>query len=97
MTVVSSGVSAPWHVRLVGLVLFLTVFCLPLHFHPATATAHVTKECSCIHGARTEMGMAPVPVDWTPLIRQVSYESFERPLYSGLVATLQLIHAPPAL
>ncbi|MGB7948441.1 MAG: hypothetical protein WCH75_12225, partial [Candidatus Binatia bacterium] len=41
--------------RLVSLLLFLTVFFLPLHFHPVAATAHVTKECSCIHGTRTEM------------------------------------------
>lgn len=97
MTAVFSRVSAPGHVRLVSLVLFLTVFFLPLHFHPVAATAHVTKECSCIHGARTEMGMAPVQVDWTPPIRLVFYEPFELQLASGLVATLQLIRAPPAL
>jgi hypothetical protein len=79
------------------LVLFLTVFFLPLHFHPITATAHVTKECSCIHGARTAMGMAPVQVDWTPPIRQVFFEPLELQLSSGLITTLQLIRAPPAL
>ena len=84
-------------VRLVSLLLFLTVFFLPLHFHPVAATAHVTKECSCIHGARTEMGMAPVQADWTPPIRQIFYEPFELQLSSGLVTTLQLIRAPPAL
>ena len=83
--------------RLVSLLLFLTVFFLPLHFHPAAATAHVTKECSCIHGARTEMGMAPVQVDWTPPIRQDFYEPFELQLSSELVASLQPIRAPPAL
>src|SRR4249920_378122 len=97
VSAISPRTSAPRHVRLVSLVLFLTVFFLPLHFHPVAATAHVTKECTCIHGARTEMGMAPVQVDWTPSIRQVFYESFELQLSSGLVATLQLIRAPPAL
>jgi hypothetical protein len=84
-------------VRLVSLVLFLTVFFLPLHFHPVAATSHVTKECSCIHGARTEMGMAPVQLDWTPPIRQVFYQSFEPQFFSGLVTPLQSIRAPPAL
>jgi hypothetical protein len=97
VTAISSRASAPRHVRLVSLVLFLTVFFLPLHFHPVAATAHVTKECTCIHGTRTEMGTAPVQVDWTPQIRQVFYESFELQLSSGLVTTLQLIRAPPAV
>jgi hypothetical protein len=94
---ISSRASAPRQVRLVSLLLFLTVFFLPLHFHPVASTTYVAKECSCIHGARTEMGMAPVQVDWTPPIRQVFYESFELQLSSGLVITLQLIRAPPAL
>ena len=97
MTAISPRTGAPRHVRLVSLLLFLTVFFLPLHFHPVAATTHVAKECSCIHGARTEMGMGPVQVDWTPSIRQVFYDSFELQLSSGLVTTLQLIRAPPAL
>ena len=84
-------------IRLVSLLLFLTVFFLPLHFHAVAATAHVTKECSCIHGTRTEMGLAPVALDWTPPIRQVLYESFQPQLSSGFIATFQLIRAPPAL
>jgi len=82
-------------VRLVSLVLFLTVFFLPLHFHPVAATAHMTKECSCIHGARTEMGMAPVQVDWTPPIREVFHKSFQPQLWSGVVISFQSIRAPP--
>jgi hypothetical protein len=96
VTAIGSKASAPRRVRLVSLLLFLTVFFLPLHFHPLAVTAHITKECSCIHGARTEMGIAPVQVDWTPPIQQVSYEPFELQLSSGLVTTLQLIRAPPA-
>jgi hypothetical protein len=97
VTAIGSKASAPRRVRLLSLLLFLTVFFLPLHFHPLAVTAHITKECSCIHGARTEMGMAPVQVDWTPPIQQVSYEPLELQLPSGLVNTLQLIRAPPAL
>jgi hypothetical protein len=83
--------------RYVGAGILLCVFFLPLHFHPIAATAHVTKECSCIHGTRTEIGMAPVQVDWTPPIRQAFYESFEPQFFSSLVTRFQSIRAPPAL
>ncbi len=43
--------------RFVGLLLFLTVFLLPLHFHPLTVTAQITKECSCLFGSRTQTGL----------------------------------------
>jgi len=85
------------HRRPVSFLLFLTVFFLPLHFHPIAATAHVAKECSCIHGKRTEMGPAPVQADWAPPIRQVFYEPFELQLSSHVVTSLQLIRAPPTL
>jgi len=83
--------------RFVSAGILLFVFFLPLHFHSVAATAHVAKECSCIHGKRTEMGMAPVQVDWAPPIRQVFYEPFELQLSSHVVTSLQLIRAPPTL
>ena len=91
----SPKTSAAQRLRLVSLLLFLTVLFLPLHFHPIAATAHVAKECGCLHGARTEMGMAPSQVDWTPPIRQVFQEPFKPKLLSSLVASLQSIRAPP--
>jgi hypothetical protein len=83
--------------RFVGAFLFLTVFFLPLHFHPATPTAHVAKECACIHGARTEMGMAPVVIDWTPPSACFVEEFFQPGLSSRFVVALQSIRAPPAV
>jgi hypothetical protein len=88
---------APKGLRLVSLLLFLTVFFLPLHFHPVAATVHVAKECSCIHGTRTEMAMAPAQVDWALALSQYFYHSFRPRLFSSLIDTLQLIRAPPAL
>ena len=85
------------HRRLVSFLLFLTVFFLPLHFHSIAATAHVAKECCCIHGKRTEMGPAPAEVDSTPLIQLILYESFELQFFPGLVSSLQLIRGPPTL
>lgn len=95
VTAFPSRVGASSCIRLVSWLLFLTVFFLPLHFHPAAATAHMTKECSCIHGARIEMGMAPVQADWVPPLQQVYYEPFELHLSSDLVTRLQSIRAPP--
>jgi hypothetical protein len=42
-----------------SIILALAVFFLPLHFHVTSAIAsQVTKECSCLHGTRTQLGMA---------------------------------------
>jgi hypothetical protein len=50
--------NAAW--RVVGLLLLLALFSLPLHSHAATETPRIAKECSCVHGHRTEIGIAPV-------------------------------------
>src|SRR5262245_14548424 len=42
--------------RWVSAFLFLSVFFLPLHIHVATAApSHLSKECSCFHGNRTQL------------------------------------------
>lgn len=47
--------------RWIGVLLFLTVFSLPLHFHVIAANSQVTKECSCFHGNRLQMGATATP------------------------------------
>jgi hypothetical protein len=54
--------------RLVSAGILLFVFFLPLHFHAVAAKAHVTKECSCVHGTRTEAGLAVAPAAWAPVL-----------------------------
>jgi len=67
--------------RVVGLLLFLTVFFLPLHFHSVTVTAKVVKECSCLYGSRTQTGLmtahsnSPPVLVWQPA-RAESHEFF---------------------
>jgi hypothetical protein len=95
MTRLLSRAGVPKPLSWVSLLLFLTIFFLPLHFHPVAATAHVAKECSCTHGTRTEMGMAPDQVEWTPALAQNFYESFRPRLFSSLIETLRSIRAPP--
>jgi hypothetical protein len=40
--------------RTVSAAVLLFVFLLPLHFH-FSGTPQITKECACIHGARTQL------------------------------------------
>jgi hypothetical protein len=54
--------------RLIGAGMLLFVFFLPLHFHSVAVKAQVTKECSCVHGTRTEAGLAVAPAVWIPVL-----------------------------
>ena len=45
--------------RLVGALLLLFVFSLPLHFHAADESRQLSHECSCLHGARTQLASIP--------------------------------------
>jgi hypothetical protein len=46
--------------RVVSTLALLFVFFLPLHFH-TSIPSQVTKECSCLQGARTQMAPAASP------------------------------------
>ena len=49
----------------VSFLLLLSVFFLPLHYHPLGAAAQITKDCSCVHGTRTEAGLTAALADFT--------------------------------
>jgi hypothetical protein len=65
--------------RFVSAGILLFVFFLPLHFHSVAATAQVTKECSCVHGTRTDAGLAAAPAAWIPVLpaQPVANESLD--------------------
>jgi hypothetical protein len=65
--------------RYVGAGILLFVFFLPLHFHHLAVTAQIAKECSCVHGTRTQAGLAPAPAVWTPVLlaQSVAGESLD--------------------
>ena len=49
--------------------ILLTVFFLPLHFHMVSAAvSQVGKECNCLHGSRTQAGLASAPSVFIPLV-----------------------------
>jgi hypothetical protein len=47
--------------RIVVASLLLFFFFLPLHFHAPHESRNISNECSCNHGASTELGWVPSP------------------------------------
>jgi hypothetical protein len=84
--------------RWISAFLFLSVFALPLHFHAASAlTSQVTKECSCLHGTRTQLGLVADAFQFAPALHFDLEPSLEPKCFSQVVADLSNIRAPPAL
>lgn len=54
--------------RFIGFFLFLALIFLPLHFHAAVTTPQLAKECSCVHGSRTDACLITTPVKPVPLV-----------------------------
>ena len=81
--------------RFVSAGILLFVFFLPLHFHSVAATAQVAKECSCLHGIRTQAGLSPAPAGWTPVLtaEPVTSEAFD--CFSYVQFQIHGIRAPP--
>ena len=49
----------------VSFLLLVSVFFLPLHYHTVGTAAQITKDCSCVHGTRTEVGLTSASADST--------------------------------
>jgi hypothetical protein len=81
--------------RCIGVVLFLFLFTLPLHFHPATESPDFTQECSCYSGDRTQLGSAPAPIVLVPIYQTVFLidRSSEDP--AAVVIASEAARAPP--
>jgi hypothetical protein len=55
--------------RLTGAILLAFLVFLPLHYHAVTATSQLAKECSCVHGTRTQLIFyADAPTFTPPLL-----------------------------
>jgi hypothetical protein len=74
----------------------LFVFFLPLHFHSVAAKAQITKECSCVHGSRTDAGLPAAPADWTPVLQAQPVTSESLDWLSNVRFQNHGIRAPPA-
>lgn len=82
--------------RFVGLFLFLAVFFLPLHFHVAVAAPHVAKECGCLHGSRTEAGIAALPSLALAVVEYRSVEFISQSEFVFHVISNKASRAPPS-
>ncbi|MGH7810376.1 MAG: hypothetical protein ACREP5_08890 [Candidatus Binatia bacterium] len=83
--------------RLIGFFLLLAVFFLPLHFHVAVTTPQLAKECSCIHGNRTEAGLTAPPATWVPVVIYQSIELVSQTEFVSRAVSSKSSRAPPSL
>lgn len=82
--------------RAVGIVLAISCFSLPLHFHPAAAAnSHIANDCSCLHGTRLESGTAKAAFHWALPIYVKLAKFFESQLVSQAVPSFRPSRAPP--
>ncbi len=81
--------------RWIGLFLFLTVFFLPLHFHAATASAQVTKECACVQGNQTQLGQIEQPLTGVEIAPSGLVLPFVKAQFVTFSTRFQLSRAPP--
>jgi hypothetical protein len=81
--------------RVVGLLLFLTVFFLPLHFHSVTAAAQVVKECSCLYGSRTQTGLTTALSNSPPVLVFHPVRTESHDLFGSLLGIKHHSRAPP--
>jgi hypothetical protein len=94
--ITNSRPSTQKYSRLLGLLLLFAFFFLPLHGHPHQGTAQVTKECACIHGSRSEMGLPPPAVSPAPLFIEFAHHFLEPQFSSYETSSFGSIRAPPA-
>lgn len=83
--------------RVLGAVLFLCIFLLPLHLHAYTATPELQKECSCLHGSRTQLGSLPDVAPAAPLLWASFLVPKEPVLNFAFSFELRTIRAPPSI
>jgi hypothetical protein len=82
--------------RWISVLLFVAVFSLPLHFHAVSAvTSQITKECNCVHGTRTQIGLTAVTTQCAAALQFNLQDSLQPQVISQIVSGFQAIRAPP--
>lgn len=81
--------------RLVGAVALLFIFFLPLHFH-FSLTSQVAKECSCIHGTRTQLVAPAGSPTIVPIFVAMRFAARYQVSWGGDWSGLQMVRGPPA-
>ena len=75
--------------------LLLSVFFLPLHYHPLGTAAQITKDCSCVHGTRTEVGLTSASVGSTLVFTTFRLTGDIQDSTGSLLIASGHIRAPP--
>jgi hypothetical protein len=83
--------------RWISAIVFVAIFALPLHFHASALTSQVTKECGCLHGTRTQLGLVADATQSAPALHFDLEPSLDPQCFSQIVGDLASIRAPPAL
>jgi hypothetical protein len=81
--------------RFVSAVILLFVFFLPFHFH-FSATAQVSKECSCVHGNRTQLALTADIPTCAPTLQNTLFIAQNISSWADEWAKLQKVRGPPA-
>jgi hypothetical protein len=81
--------------RYMGAVLFVFVFTLPLHFHPAAEISQIAQECSCYDGGRTQLGSGQAAVVLVPDHDFVVLVAHRTKVAAAIVAKSESARAPP--
>ena len=98
MNIERAGMNVFKRHRWLSVLLFVTVFSLPFHFHAASAlTSQITKECSCVHGTRTQIGLTAVALQCVPALQFNLQAPVQPQLIPQILSRFQAIRAPPAL
>jgi hypothetical protein len=81
--------------RAVSVATLLFVFFLPLHFH-FSLTSQVVKECSCVHGTRTQLAPHADSPTVAPTLHGTVFITQYVFSWAGDWSMLQKVRGPPA-
>ena len=82
--------------RLIGAILLVFLVFLPLHYHAVTATSQLAKECSCVHGTRTQLVLHTDSPIIVPPLRATSFADLYVFFWAGDWSRSLSVRGPPA-
>jgi hypothetical protein len=81
--------------RLIGAILLVVLVFLPLHYHAFTPTSQLAKECSCVHGTRTQLALHADAPDVTPTLQVIIFAAHYQFSWAGSWSELPSVRGPP--
>jgi hypothetical protein len=82
--------------RLIGAILLAFLVFLPLHYHAFNSTSQLAKECTCIHGTRTQLGLQADSPTVTPTFLATIFAAAYVFSWAGNWSKSQNVRGPPA-